>query len=424
MRSELQALIDTLAEDLRSPAVLEDRDHRTVVYSAHTEPIDDVRRQSILRHQADPAMLTWFRQFGIFRATEPVRIPPHPRRRVLGRLCVPVRHRGRLLGFCWFLDEQNQLGPAELAPLAPALSRLSVLMYDEEMARRLTERDTARLLSPWEELRQAAAQEIAEGGWWPGDTPVLAVVGRPLGAAGRDAHDVVAQALWDLVREAGPSATDELRLTRGDQAILLVRAKSLDDDQPGRPAAARVRRALLHRMPDAGDPARPAEPAGPVHPAGTGEPDDRAARVVVGIGEPVPRLAQAVVSYRQALLAAQVAARVPAAGEVRRWRALGAFRVLTQLPSDEAAAALDPRVVTLFRSGGPDVVRTVETYLDLGGDVKATAEKLYLHRATLYYRLEKAQRLTGLDLRDGDDRLAAHLSLKLSRLTGQHPYTA
>ena len=60
-------------------------------------------------------------------------------------------------------------------------------------------------------------------------------------------------------------------------------------------------------------------------------------------------------------------------------------------------------------------------YLDLAGDAKRTAEYLHLHRATLYYRLDKAQQLTGVDLRDGNDRLALHMSFKLARLVGRHP---
>lgn len=37
------------------------------------------------------------------------------------------------------------------------------------------------------------------------------------------------------------------------------------------------------------------------------------------------------------------------------------------------------------------------------------------------HRLGKAQRLTGADLRDGNDRLALHLSFKLARLTERYP---
>jgi PucR-like helix-turn-helix protein len=66
-------------------------------------------------------------------------------------------------------------------------------------------------------------------------------------------------------------------------------------------------------------------------------------------------------------------------------------------------------------------VTTLEVYLDLGCDAKAASERLHLHRATLYYRLEKVARLTDANLRDGNDRLALHLGFKLARLAGLHP---
>ena len=70
------------------------------------------------------------------------------------------------------------------------------------------------------------------------------------------------------------------------------------------------------------------------------------------------------------------------------------------------------------RLADESVIDTLETFLDLAGEVKATAEALHLHRGTMYYRLEKAQRLAGIDIHNGQDRLAVHLGLKLARLLG------
>jgi DNA-binding PucR family transcriptional regulator len=53
--------------------------------------------------------------------------------------------------------------------------------------------------------------------------------------------------------------------------------------------------------------------------------------------------------------------------------------------------------------------------------VAEAAEQLALHRASLYYRLKKIEDIVGIDLRSGDDRLAAHLSLKALRLAGALP---
>jgi len=67
------------------------------------------------------------------------------------------------------------------------------------------------------------------------------------------------------------------------------------------------------------------------------------------------------------------------------------------------------------------LVATLEAYLDNGCDTKLTAEALFLHRASLYYRLQRIEQLTGTSLKSGADRLALHSSLKLARLLGLHP---
>lgn len=67
------------------------------------------------------------------------------------------------------------------------------------------------------------------------------------------------------------------------------------------------------------------------------------------------------------------------------------------------------------------LLSTLETYLDLAGNAHATAERLRLHRTTLYYRLQRVEQLAGTDLRDGGERLCLHLALKLARLTGAWP---
>ena len=113
------------------------------------------------------------------------------------------------------------------------------------------------------------------------------------------------------------------------------------------------------------------------------------------------------------------------AGPVARWQDLGAYRTLAQLPTGaEAAASLDPRLATLLDQADGQVITTLETYLDLAGDAKASAERLSLHRGTLYYRLQKAERIAGVDLRNGCDRLALHLGFKLARLIGLYPKQA
>ena len=94
-------------------------------------------------------------------------------------------------------------------------------------------------------------------------------------------------------------------------------------------------------------------------------------------------------------------------------------RVLAHLPQEQALDACHPGLAPLLEHA--DLFKTLETYLDLAGDAKATAEALVLHRATLYYRLQKVEQIAGVSLKSGEDRLSLHLGLKLLRLAGVEP---
>ena len=70
----------------------------------------------------------------------------------------------------------------------------------------------------------------------------------------------------------------------------------------------------------------------------------------------------------------------------------------------------------LESSGRDDLLVTVETFLDLAGDVSRTGARLHLHRSTVYYRLGLVEQALGVDLRRGRDRLDLHLALLARRL--------
>ena len=67
----------------------------------------------------------------------------------------------------------------------------------------------------------------------------------------------------------------------------------------------------------------------------------------------------------------------------------------------------------------PNLAATAAAYLDHAGNVQRAAAELAVHRQTLYYRLQRIQALTGLDLADGQDRLRLHLALTLAPLVGK-----
>lgn len=391
--AELQNFVEDLAIRLDAPTVLEDEEQRLIAYSTHSEPIDDIRRDSILRRETQPDTKAWFRQFGIVAATEPLRTPSDPSTGVLGRLCVPVRYLNRLMGFLWLIDDDRRLGAGDITMVKDVAGHVGVMLYEEELTRHLAGTVVMQLLSPSRELRELAVQQIAESAEFDVHAPCAVVVLQPLGLAEHRMRSAITETLTEVARRC-PSIK-HLHAAPGDHGVLLVALRSLEDDARAHRLALEARESLLRRGRRVG------------------------CRVIASVGEPQEHLMSAATSYHQARLAAKVAQLVPTVGDLPRWRDLGVFRILANLPSEETASAvMDPRLATVLRSGDEPVVLTLETYLDLACDAKATAERLHLHRGTLYYRLQKAERIGGIDLRNGDDRLAIHIGFKLARFTG------
>ena len=105
---DFQELVDEISALLGAPATLEDRDFRLIAFGVHDS--DDDRRWTrsdpLDPHPPSTRGTRLVRGFGIARATGPVRIPAAPDAGVFrGRLCLPVRHGGMVLGYVWLLDD-------------------------------------------------------------------------------------------------------------------------------------------------------------------------------------------------------------------------------------------------------------------------------------------------------------------------------
>jgi DNA-binding PucR family transcriptional regulator len=64
----------------------------------------------------------------------------------------------------------------------------------------------------------------------------------------------------------------------------------------------------------------------------------------------------------------------------------------------------------------PELVRTLDAYLQAGSSVTATARALFLHRNTVHYRLRRIEERTGLDLARMEHRMLFELGLLARRL--------
>jgi sugar diacid utilization regulator len=125
----------------------------------------------------------------------------------------------------------------------------------------------------------------------------------------------------------------------------------------------------------------------------------------------------------EALLAANVAEGDGDPG-VLAFEETGAYRLLLSTMSENPAElqrffaeTVEP-LVAYDEQYETELVTTVEAFLEADGNVAATAQRLFTHRHTIRYRLERVRELCGLDVGSSDGREKLSLGLKAMRVLG------
>ncbi|MEV6293586.1 helix-turn-helix domain-containing protein [Streptomyces sp. NPDC051896] len=428
-KDDYQELVDEISELLGVPATLENRDFELIAFGAYDSEgeldpsaLDPVRTRSILTRRSTATVRAWFEGFGITRATGPVRIPPSPEAGVYrGRICLPVRHRGVVLGYVWLLDGDPGPTDAQLAAAMEVAGRIGALLADEAEAGAGLSRELRAVLTAepgWQQDMAVAELRTALGPRADGPLTLVCVAPWP----SPDPDDAPAA-------RTIPHATALCTLPwdASEQSLaLLVRLRATEVTAPALAAAGRLlKEAEAARggrrggagsgagVPALGNAARGAgartAAAGFAGAAGGGA----GAGCAAGVGDARIGLAELGAVWQEAAAATRAALAEPRFGPVAEWARIGPYRLLTALPP---RAAHDPVVGPLLSPAHRELARTAEVYLDCAGQAARTAAELGIHRQTLYYRLSRVEQLTGLDLDDGEDRLLLHMALKRARL--------
>lgn len=406
MRAEgLQEIVDGLADRLQRSVAVDDPAIRLIVASKHYGDEDPVRVQSVLGREVSEEIAQAVLARGIAQADRPVRLPAMPQFGSLARVCFPVRYAKVLLGYLWLIDKDAGLTGEEIAETAGVLETVALLMYrhtlDSERRQSLHDALLRELLAADPAARLRAEADIEDEGVLsdPSSATVVAVqlVRRAEGVVEDDGvrADDAELGLAQAVRQAVAAYPDMncLSSLQRRRAVLLVTGRHSRNAQFLTELAGRI-----------------VDSVGRV----------TRRRTVAGIGLAQPGLGKAVVSYDQALVAARAAEFLPGLGSVLAWESLGVYALLARIPPHEARSAVYPvPLLRLARGKNAEVLMsTAEVFLDYAGDAQRAADTLHIHRTTLYQRIGRIEEVSGLDMRDGLDRLTLHLGLKMARLTG------
>lgn len=135
-------------------------------------------------------------------------------------------------------------------------------------------------------------------------------------------------------------------------------------------------------------------------------------RVRVGYGNRVRNLQDIAKSYQEAKMALEVGRIFYADKEIISYSKLGIGRLIYQLPM----SLCEMFIQEVFGGGIPDIfneetLTTIQKFFENNLNISETARQLYVHRNTLVYRLERLEKIIGLDIRKFDDAMTFKIAM-------------
>lgn len=145
-------------------------------------------------------------------------------------------------------------------------------------------------------------------------------------------------------------------------------------------------------------------------------------RSVVGIGSCISDFKNLAQSFKEAQMALEVGKVFDQEQAIVSYENLGIARLIYQLPVTMCHSFLNE----VFDQGSIDLLDhetlfTIQRFFENSLNVSETSRKLFVHRNTLVYRLEKIKKLTGLDLREFDHAIVFKLALMVRKYLAANP---
>jgi len=142
----------------------------------------------------------------------------------------------------------------------------------------------------------------------------------------------------------------------------------------------------------------------------------------VGIGTVVNTVKDMARSFKEAQVALDVGKVFDTEKFIINYESLGIGRLIYQLPTTLCTMFLQE----VFKKGSiesldHETLFTIQKFFENNLNVSETSRKLFVHRNTLVYRLEKIRKITGLDLRQFDHAIIFKVALMVRKYLAANP---
>lgn len=380
-------LADMLA-DLVGHSISIENDRFEAIANRNIAEVDSARRYTIEHGRTNPRLIEALEGDCLPRMRESLRPQQLPVMPGLGlemeRLLAPIVVQGEIYGYMWIIADVHALTPIDMMAIEIGATVAALLMLYQE-SRQAAEAS----------LKGSMMAQLIKGE----GAPQTILRDQSLGY-GLDLHLPWRMLLVNISDGAPPSSTRAYRainqaLARGQwqavaaqfagQVVILAEAQAAIEALSG---------ALIAQL------------------------ENGQASVKIAISREFQGMDWVGEAHQQCNEALEIGQRVYRQRKVHRFEELGYIHTLYNAGpaglSQNAYVPILRRLLEVERQ--TELFKTLETYLEAGGNSVQTADSLHIHRSTMNYRLARIKEICQLDLSAPHIRLNLQIALKLMRL--------
>jgi DNA-binding PucR family transcriptional regulator len=388
LEEDLFAIAQTTARLTSSHVVIEDAANKVLAYSTVSNDIDELRKASILARRGPRKYELLLKDLGAYRELHrtrlPVRVPARPQDGLRERVATALFAGDRIMGYIWLQETGDGFGADVDYVLTGSAARVSaeLIRYRNHQSVHMREDRIVRILSgPAEAAASAHSEKI------PADHPTaLILIG--LSAAEAQADDAALKhgelANLASIHSAAYKPSAIVGQFNGDTAVIIPALQSTNAEAGLRSVAeAIVRDASKHLG------ITPFAAVGPIAPD------------LLSI--------HSVTRKTEALLGCMRRSGDATVATVDDFEVEILFRDAVE---NFAASTFRHRSLWALLRDDSELAETLRAYLEASLDVAECAKRMKLHKNTVYYRISKVSRVTGLNFGNPRHSLVALLHVQ------------
>ncbi|PAV31638.1 hypothetical protein CIL05_02985 [Virgibacillus profundi] len=393
-----EGLADRIAEILGCPVTIEDSKHRIISYSKHENNVDKARMATIIQRKVPEEVINSLWKNGIMvkliESDKAVVVPAIEHVGLGNRVAVSVRERNKIIGFIWVQTNEKTLDQEQLKLLEEAAVHVKSQLIRHRIKRRKADVNyneffwqmlTGHILKEGEIARQAEYFGLQMNGQLT--IAVIEFEGEVSENIEKHAH---------YLTESLHHVHVVCRVFDENQLILLIRLVNKMDSKDN----------INHFIADF------------IHKINE-RLEIKEVKGSYGLLYNSP--ASIHYSYKQALKVLELQRRIPEKLKgIFSYQELGIYQFLTELNTLRKEEQYQNTSIEKLKDydtrNNSDLLETLHVFLNCDSNVAGAASKIHVHVNTLNYRLKRITEITGIDLKDPNQKVTLYLDLKMASL--------